>query len=87
MLNYIIDTVKNIAGHEYLYFDLPVMPKWESPVSIFIWGICVSPFNQVYVMDSEQDWHEVKEIQSDEELIIRLYERLKIYKSRYNKAS
>ncbi|HEX2532814.1 MAG TPA: hypothetical protein VHK69_03705 [Chitinophagaceae bacterium] len=84
-----VEIVRSLAGHEYLYFDTSVEVK-TSPHSypFSAWGVCVSPDSRLYVMDSGQEWHEVEPESDSSGLVIgSLYQRLRLMRTRYAKAS
>jgi hypothetical protein len=76
-LKQIAETVKAIVGHEYLYFDSAIQVKL-SPHShpVTLWGVCVSPLEKVYVMDSDEQWHEVKAHKKT--IIASLFQRVQL---------
>jgi hypothetical protein len=83
-----IDIIKDLAGHEYLYFDSAIEVK-ISPHSFpfHAWGVCVSPDDALYVMDSNQEWHGVDSEVGNAPLIIgSLYQRLQLMRRKYAKA-
>jgi hypothetical protein len=84
-----IDIVKELVGHDYLYFDTAIEVK-VSPHSFpfSAWATCVSPANQLFVMDSDEQWHQVELVDDNAALVIAsLYQRLKLMRNRYAKAS
>jgi hypothetical protein len=68
--------VKQIVGHEFLYFDTKLELKL-TPHSIPFnaWAVCVSPKNELFVMDSEEQWHQVEE--SNSLMVATIYQRIK----------
>ena len=84
-----IDIVKDLAGNEYLYFDTAVEVKLTPHSFPFAaWGVCVSPASQLYVMDNEEQWHEVTLEDDNAALVIgSLYQRLAMMRTQYAKAS
>jgi hypothetical protein len=89
MLQECIDIVKDLAGNEYLYFDTAIQVKTTPHTFPFsAWGVCVSPDNRLFVMDNNEDWHEVKADSSNASLVIgSLYQRLQLMRVQYAKAS
>ena len=84
-----IDIVKDLAGNEYLYFDTAVEVKITPHSFPFAaWGVCVSPANQLFVMDNEEQWHEIA-LQDDNAALVlgSLYQRLAMMRTQYAKAS
>ncbi len=84
-----IEMVKEWVGHEYLYFDTALQVKFSPHQAPFsVWGLCVSPADALYVMDSEQQWHAVEAASGADDLVIgSIYQRLTWMGSRYAKAS
>ena len=82
------DIIKDLVGHEYLYFDSAVEVK-VTPHSFpfYAWGACASPTDSLYIMDSDQQWHEVEPNDNAALLIGSLYQRLKLMRTSYAKAS
>ena len=84
-----IDIVRNLVGNEYLYFDSALEVK-VSPHSFpfAAWAVCVSPKNELYVMDSNEQWHQVELNDEQASLVIgSLYQRLRLMRIQYAKAS
>lgn len=84
-----IDIVRDLVDHEYLYFDTAVEVR-VSPHSFpfSTWAVCVSPKNELYVMDNNEQWHLVKPEEDHASLVIgSLYQRLKLMRKQYAKAS
>jgi hypothetical protein len=85
MLTEIIETVKKLAGNEYLYFDNALEIKRTPHAQSFsAWGVAVSPEGELWVMDNEEDWFKVQE--RDTLLIPSLYQRIKIISEKYKAA-
>ena len=83
------DIVRDLVGNDYLYFDSAVEVK-VSPHSFpfAAWGVCVSPKNDLYVMDSNSQWHQVELNDDHASLVIgSLYQRLRLMRIQYAKAS
>ena len=56
-----VDIIKDLVGHEYLYFDSPVEVKTSPHTYPFSsWAVCVSPANALFVMDADEAWHQVE---------------------------
>jgi hypothetical protein len=84
-----VDIVKNLVGNEYLYFDSAVEVK-VSPHSFpfAAWAVCISPKNELYVMDSNEQWYPVELSDDQASLVIgSLYQRLRLMRIQYAKAS
>jgi hypothetical protein len=87
--NECIEIVKDLVGHDYLYFDDAVEIKTTPHSYPFAaWAVSVSPKDDLYVMDSDEQWHQVELGDSNAALVIgSLYQRLKLMRIRYAKAS
>lgn len=84
-----VDIVKDLVGHEYLYFDNAVEVKVTPHTFPFsAWAVCASPTNELFVMDSDEQWHKVELQDFNGALVIgSLYQRLKLMRINYAKAS
>jgi hypothetical protein len=84
-----VDIVKDLVGHEYLYFDTAVEVKLTPHTYPFAaWAVCVSPNNEMYIMDSDEQWHQVELKDQNAALVIgSLYQRLRMMRTQYAKAS
>jgi hypothetical protein len=82
--------IKELAGNEYLYFDQAVEVKM-SPHSFpfHAWAVCVSPSDELYMMDAEEQWHQLTAADDRAALVVgSLYQRLKLMQlHHYRKAS
>jgi hypothetical protein len=87
--NECIEIVKDLVGHDYLYFNDAVEIKTTPHSYPFAaWAVSVSPKDDLYVMDSDEQWHQVELGDSNAALVIgSLYQRLKLMRIRYAKAS
>lgn len=83
------EIVKELVGNEYLYFDAAVEIKLTPHSFPFrAWGVCVSPNDVLYIMDAEQEWHELTVDDLNAALVIgSLYQRLQMMRTKYAKAS
>lgn len=84
-----IDIVKDLVGNEYLYFENAIEIK-VSPHShpFAAWAVCASPKDELYVMDSDEQWHQVELRDGNAALVIgSLYQRLRMMRTHYAKAS
>jgi hypothetical protein len=83
------DMVKDLVGHEYLYFNSAVEVKITPHSFPFnAWAVCVSPNDDLYVMDSDEQWHQLELTDQNATLVIgSLYQRLKLMRINYAKAS
>lgn len=84
-----VDIVKELVGHEYLYFDSAIEVKVTPHSFPFnAWAVCVSPKDELFVMDSDEQWHKA-ELKDDNVTLVlaSLYQRLKLMRVNYAKAS
>lgn len=84
-----VDIVKSLVGHEYLFFDTAIEVKVTPHSYPFnAWAVCVGPKDQLYVMDSNEQWHQVEPEDHNAALVIgSLYQRLRLMRIQYAKAS
>ncbi|MFL5739621.1 MAG: hypothetical protein ACJ75B_05350 [Flavisolibacter sp.] len=84
-----IDIVKDLVGNEYLYFDEAVEVKTTPHSHPFnAWAVSVSPDDQLFVMDSDEQWHQLQAEDLNAAVVIgSLYQRLKLMRINYAKAS
>ena len=84
-----LEIIKDLVGHDYLYFDTAVEVKITPHSFPFnAWAVCVSPRNELFVMDSEEQWHKTELHDDNAALVIgSLYQRLKLMRIHYAKAS
>ena len=84
-----IEIVKELVGHEFLYFDTAIEVKVTPHSFPFnAWAVCVSPNNELFVMDNDEQWHQVELTDDNAALVIgSLYQRLKLMRISYAKAS
>jgi hypothetical protein len=89
ILNECIEIIKDLVGNDYLYFNNAVEVKTTPHSFPFnAWAVCVSPSNELYVMDSDEQWHKTELNDSNAALVIgSLYQRLKLMRVSYAKAS
>ena len=83
------EIVKELVGHEYLYLDTAVEIKLTPHMPpVRIWGVSLSPAGDLFVMDQEECWHKPDLNDNHSALLIgSLYQRLKLMRIRYAKAS
>ena len=85
------DIIRDLVGHDMLYFDNAVEIKMTPHTHAFLaWAVSVSPEpqNDLYVMDGNEEWHKVTtDDQHAAMLIGSLYQRLKMMRINYAKAS
>lgn len=84
-----IDIIRDLVGEDYLYFDTAVEVKMTPHSQPFnAWAVCVSPQDQLYVMDSNEQWHQAELQDINGSLVVgSLYQRLRLMRTRYAKAS
>lgn len=84
-----IDIIKELVAYEYLYLDTAIEVKiTPHSFSFNAWAVCVSPKDELFVMDSDEQWHEVELTDNHAALVIgSLYQRLKLMRINYAKAS
>ena len=84
-----IEIVKDLVGHEYLYFDTAVEVKVTPHTPPFAaWAVSVSPKDELYAMDRDEQWHRVELTDMNAALVIgSLYQRLQMMRVQYKKAS
>jgi hypothetical protein len=83
-----LDIIRDLVGHEYLYFDTALEVR-TSPHSFPFqaWGVCVSPEDEIYVMDGNQEWHKVEPNVGNAYLVLgSLYQRLQLLKRKNHQA-
>jgi hypothetical protein len=80
----IAEKVKEMVDENYLYFPDRLQVKL-SPHShpVNLWGVCASPAGKVYVMDSDEQWHEVKA--HEKNILSSLYQRIQALSVNYKK--
>lgn len=81
--------IEMVLGHEYLYFeDALRVKKTPHTPTVNIWAISVSPKDEIFLMDNNQDWHRLDETDMEYNLIIAsLWARLKVISKNYSIAS
>jgi hypothetical protein len=89
ILNDCIEIVKDLVGNEYLYFDSALQVKVSPHTHPFqVWGVCVSPADAMYIMDSDEQWHKLELTDINAPLMVSsLYQRLGLMRRQYAKAS
>lgn len=84
-----MEIIMDLVGHECLYFDQAVEIKItpHSP-TLLVWAVVVSPNDELFVMDGNETWHQVSINDQNAMLLIgSLYQRLKMMRINYAKAS
>ena len=81
--------VRDLVGNEFLYFDTAVEIKVTPHSHPFAaWAVSVSPKDEIYVMDSDEEWHKLELEDDNAALVIgSLYQRLRLMSVQYKKAS
>lgn len=84
-----VEIVKDLVGHDYLYFESAVEVKVSPHTFPFAaWAVSVSPKDELYIMDGDEQWHQVELTDFNAGLVIgSLYQRLKLMRITYAKAS
>jgi hypothetical protein len=84
-----IEIIKDLSGNESLYFDTAVEVKTTPHNPPFTaWAVSVSPRNGLFVMDSDEQWHQLESTDINAGLVAgSLYQRLRMMNTRYAKAS
>ena len=84
-----VDIVKALAGNEFLYFETAIEVRVTPHSFPFnAWAACVSPKGELFLMDSNEQWHQVELGDDNASLVIgSLYQRLKLMRVNYAKAS
>ena len=84
-----IEITRDLSGHEPLYFDHAVEVKVTPHSPAFqAWAVCVSPVGELYIMDSDEQWHPLQLHDLNAHLVTgSLYQRLKLMRISYAKAS
>lgn len=85
MKEQIIEIIKGLVGNEFLYFSTELEIKL-TPHSwpVLIWGVCVSPANEIYLMDASQEWFKLDE--NDDKVLHTLYQRMQSINLTYKTA-
>jgi hypothetical protein len=83
------EIIKDLVDNDPLYFQTPVEVKVSPHTYPFAaWATCVSPNNELYLMDSDEAWHLVELGDQNAAMVIgSLYQRLRLMRIQYAKAS
>lgn len=78
MKEQIVEMVKGLVGNEYLYFDTSLLIKLSPHTwPIQIWAVCVSPSNDIYIMDGFEQWEKLEESDRNySEVLLTLFQRV-----------
>lgn len=84
-----IDMVRSLAGGSNLYFEAPLEVRLSPHSFPFsAWAVCIGPQDRLALMDGSEEWHEIeKGNNSDLAMLASLYQRLKLMRINYAKAS
>jgi hypothetical protein len=87
ILDEIAFLVKGMVGNEYLYFSnaMRVKAHPHDYYETFLWGVCVDPRDNVYVMDGMQEWTKLDE--DDRKIIQSLYQRVSLLSLKYKQTA
>jgi hypothetical protein len=80
----IIAMIKDLVGNEYLYFQTSLLVKITPHTwPVQIWAVCVSPKNQIFLMDGLETWNELEETDRNYSVVLQsLFQRMQaIYKT------
>lgn len=89
MYKEIVQLVKDLVNHEYLYFDTALQIKL-SPHSwpLLMWAVCVSPSDQIFLMDGGEQWHQLEESDINSNKVIEtLYQRVSLIHKQYKQTA
>ena len=80
--------VKQLAGHEFLYLETAlVVKKTPHTYPLSVWAVSVSPANQIFLMDADEQWFELEEGDISYSLLIAtLYQRVRTIYLQYQAA-
>jgi hypothetical protein len=84
----VIKIIKELVGHEYLYFDTSLLVK-VSPHTwpVQMWAVCVSPKDEIFLMDGLEQWHELEETDTNYSVVLStLYQRVNAYHKQFKTA-
>ncbi len=89
ILDECINIIKSLVGNEYLYFDQAVIIKLTPHTpAYYAWAVSVSPANELYIMNNNEEWNQLTiEQHNAQQIIGSLYQRLKSMRIDYAKAS
>jgi hypothetical protein len=84
-----VEIIRDLVGHEYLYFDTAVEIKITPHTHPFLaWAVAVSQKDAIFIMDNNEQWHQLEMQQENASLVLgSLYQRLKMMRINYAKAS
>lgn len=90
ILKEVVETIIGLVGNEFLYFNdaLEVKRTPHDFDRLHIWGACVSPSGELYLMDADEQWHELQTVdQGAGEVLNSLYHRVKLIERRISSAT
>lgn len=79
----IVRLIKEMVGHEFLYFDTSLLVKITPHTwPVQMWAVCVSPKHEIFLMDGFEQWHQLEETDINYSVILStLFQRIQtIYK-------
>lgn len=81
----IINTVSKLVGNHYLYFQAALKAKLSPHTQPFqAWAVCVSPDNELYLMDADEQWQKLEETDLNYPVVLNtLYQRVKLIETKY----
>jgi hypothetical protein len=85
MYEEIIRILTSFFGNDYFYWDEVLLVPVDGQADVSLWAIVASPTGVIFVMDANEDWHEVS--RDNEALIAILHERMKKIEKHYLKQS
>lgn len=81
MLKAIATIMRELCSHDHLYFDTPLKVKRApNAPALHFWAASVSPAGDVYVMDADQEWHQVEQREQDAQVMESLFHRVRFLK-------
>jgi hypothetical protein len=67
----IITMIKEMVGHEYLYFSTSLLVKITPHTwPVQMWAVSVSPSDEIFLMDGFEAWHKLEETDRNYSLIL-----------------
>jgi hypothetical protein len=84
-----MEIIKDLVGHGILYFDNAVeIKRTPHTPAFYAWGVTVSPADELYIMDSNEEWSQLELQDMNAALVVgSLYQRLRMMRINYAKAS
>jgi hypothetical protein len=84
----LIRLIKELVGHEFLYLDTSVLIKTTPHTwPIQIWAVCVSPADEIYLMNGLEQWDKLEEGDSNyTKALSSIYQRVQAYHKNFKTA-